>query len=52
MTSRLRQIGNFGLRRQSAAATALSEGIAGSIVQGSIKSGVALRLPPQSKMAA
>ena len=49
----------FGLRRQpvgakrsenrSAAATALSEGVTCSIVQPTPQSGVALRLPPQSK---
>jgi hypothetical protein len=43
--------GDFGLRRQSAAATALSNGVARSIVQpnSNSQSGVALRLPPQSK---
>jgi hypothetical protein len=39
----------FGVRRQSAAATALSEGVANLIVQPVSQSGVALRLPPQSK---
>jgi hypothetical protein len=40
---------NFGLRRQSAAATALSGGVECSVVQSAFQSGVALRLPPQSK---
>jgi hypothetical protein len=40
----------FGLRRQSAAATALSDNVARSIVQSAPQSGVALRLPPQSKI--
>jgi hypothetical protein len=39
----------FGVRRQSAVATALSERVADLNVQPLSQSGVALRLPPQSK---
>jgi len=42
-------VSDFGLRRQSAAATALSDGVVRLIVQSVSQSGVALRLPPQSK---
>jgi hypothetical protein len=48
LTQPLAATTDFGLRRQSAAATALSDGVARSILQSVLQSGVALRLPPQS----
>jgi hypothetical protein len=40
----------FGLRRQSAATTALSNSVGGSSAIAPPQSGVALRFPPQSKI--